>query len=150
MYSDTLELDISFDVPVHRPALFSRETFDVPVRPLDAKGLILVACEIKGEIQYSWTFIFFLSSRVVCTLVLVSPVSGVVSTLVHVSPTSGVVSIGYSLVASTSIVDHIAMLSFSQWFSPFFWSWNQRQYCLGRRQKILSLPVFVEQQVPQW
>ena len=27
MYSDTLELDISFDIPVRRPALFSRETF---------------------------------------------------------------------------------------------------------------------------
>ena len=39
MYSDTLELDISFDVPVRRPALFSRETFDVPVRPMDTKGL---------------------------------------------------------------------------------------------------------------
>ena len=40
MYSDTLELDISFDVPVRRPALFSRETFNVPVRPMDAKGLM--------------------------------------------------------------------------------------------------------------
>ena len=39
MYTDTLELDISFDVPVRRPALFSRETFDVPVRPMDAEGL---------------------------------------------------------------------------------------------------------------
>ena len=39
MCSDTLDVDISFDVPVRRPALFSRETFDVPVRPMDAKGL---------------------------------------------------------------------------------------------------------------
>ena len=30
MHSDTLELDISFAVLVRRPALFSRETFDVP------------------------------------------------------------------------------------------------------------------------
>ena len=42
MYSNTLELDITFDVPVRRPALFSRETFDVPVRPMDTKGLILI------------------------------------------------------------------------------------------------------------
>ena len=39
MYTDTLDMDISFDVPVRRPALFSRETFDVPVHPMDAKGL---------------------------------------------------------------------------------------------------------------
>ena len=42
MYSDTLELDISFNVPVHHLVLFSRETFDVPVCPMDAKGLILL------------------------------------------------------------------------------------------------------------
>ena len=39
MYSDTLDMDFSFDVPVHRPALLSRKMFDVPVRPMDAKGL---------------------------------------------------------------------------------------------------------------
>ena len=39
MYNDTLELDISFDVPVRRLALFSRKMFYVPVRPMDAKGL---------------------------------------------------------------------------------------------------------------
>ena len=40
MYSDTLDMDFSFDVPVRRPALLSRKIFDVPVRPMDAKGLI--------------------------------------------------------------------------------------------------------------
>ena len=40
MYSDTLQLDITFDVPVHRPALFSSETFDVKVHPMDEKGLM--------------------------------------------------------------------------------------------------------------
>ena len=40
MYSDTLDMDFSFDVPVRRPALLSRKLFDVPVRPMDAKGLI--------------------------------------------------------------------------------------------------------------
>ena len=44
MYSDTLDIDISFDVPVRRPALLSRKTFDVPVSPMDAKGL-----RVKGQ-----------------------------------------------------------------------------------------------------
>ena len=35
MYSDTLDMDFSFDIPV----LFSITEFDVPVRPMDAKGL---------------------------------------------------------------------------------------------------------------
>ena len=39
MYSDTLDMAISFDVPVSRPALLSRKMLDVPVRRLDAKGL---------------------------------------------------------------------------------------------------------------
>ena len=39
MYSDTLDMDFLFDVPVRRPALLSRKMFDVPVRPMDAKGL---------------------------------------------------------------------------------------------------------------
>ena len=39
MYSDTLDIDISSDVPVRRPALLSRKALDVPVRPMDAKGL---------------------------------------------------------------------------------------------------------------
>ena len=47
MYSDTLELDISFDVPVRRPALFSREMFNVPVRPMDVKGLTVRGPRIK-------------------------------------------------------------------------------------------------------
>ena len=42
MYSDTLDMDFSFDVPVRRPALLSRKMFDVPVRPMDAKGLTLI------------------------------------------------------------------------------------------------------------
>ena len=40
MYRDTLDMDFSFDVPVHRSVLFSVTEFDVPVRPMDAKGLI--------------------------------------------------------------------------------------------------------------
>ena len=40
MYSDTLDMDFSFDVPGRRPALLSRKMFDVPVRPMEAKGLI--------------------------------------------------------------------------------------------------------------
>ena len=39
MYRDTLDMDFSFDVPVRRPALLSRKMFNVPVRPMDAKGL---------------------------------------------------------------------------------------------------------------
>ena len=39
MYSDTLDMDFSFDVPVRRPALLSRKMFDVPGRPMDTKGL---------------------------------------------------------------------------------------------------------------
>ena len=39
MYSDTLDTDISLDVPVSRPALLSRKTFDVPVCRLDTKAL---------------------------------------------------------------------------------------------------------------
>ena len=42
MYSDTLDMDFSFDVPVGRPALLSRKMFDVPVHPMDTKGLISV------------------------------------------------------------------------------------------------------------
>ena len=42
IYSDTLDTDISVDVPVRRQALFSTLTLDVPVRPMDAKGLIHV------------------------------------------------------------------------------------------------------------
>ena len=38
VYSDTLDTDISVDVPVRRLALFSVHEFDVPVRPMDAKG----------------------------------------------------------------------------------------------------------------
>ena len=40
IYSDTLDTDFSVDVPVRRMALLSTLTFDVPVRPMDAKGLI--------------------------------------------------------------------------------------------------------------
>ena len=39
IYSDTLDTDFSVDVPVRRMALLSTLTFDVPVRPMDAKGL---------------------------------------------------------------------------------------------------------------
>ena len=39
IYSDTFDTDISVDVPVRRLALFSTLTLDVPVRPMDAKGL---------------------------------------------------------------------------------------------------------------
>ena len=39
MYSDTLDMDFSFDVPICQPALLSRKMSDVPVRPMDAKGL---------------------------------------------------------------------------------------------------------------
>ena len=59
MYSDTLELDILFDVPARRPALFSRETFDVPVRPMDTKGLInntsdeVVSVKVDKKICYN-------------------------------------------------------------------------------------------------
>ena len=41
IYSDTLDTDISVDVPVRRLALFSVHKFDVPVHPMDAKGLIM-------------------------------------------------------------------------------------------------------------
>ena len=43
MYNDTLELDISFNAPVRHLVLFSRETFDVPVCPMDAKWFILLS-----------------------------------------------------------------------------------------------------------
>ena len=43
IYSDTLDTDISVDVPLRRMALFSTLTFDVPVRPVDTKGLIFIA-----------------------------------------------------------------------------------------------------------
>ena len=43
MYSDTLDMDISFDVPVRRKALVSKETFDVLVCSMDAKGLTFSA-----------------------------------------------------------------------------------------------------------
>ena len=56
MYSDTLDMDISFDVPVRRPALFSRETFDVPVRPMDAKGLIGLYLPITYMCHAFWIF----------------------------------------------------------------------------------------------
>ena len=46
MYSDTLDVDISFDIPVRRPAFFSRKAFDVPIRPMDAKGLIIASTQI--------------------------------------------------------------------------------------------------------
>ena len=39
MYSDTLDINFSFGIPVRRAALFSVNEFDVPVRPMDAKGL---------------------------------------------------------------------------------------------------------------
>ena len=39
MYSDTLDMDFSFDVPVRQSVLFSVNEFNVPVRPIDAKGL---------------------------------------------------------------------------------------------------------------
>ena len=39
MYSDTLDMVLSFDVPVRRSALFSVNKFDVPVRPMGAKVL---------------------------------------------------------------------------------------------------------------
>ena len=39
IYTDTLDTDISVDVPVRPMALFSTLTLDVPVRPMDAKGL---------------------------------------------------------------------------------------------------------------
>ena len=39
MYSDTLDMDFSFDVPVRRPALLSRKMFNIPVHPMDAKWL---------------------------------------------------------------------------------------------------------------
>ena len=42
MYSDTLDMGISFDIPVSRLALLSRKTFDVLVRRLDAKGLMAI------------------------------------------------------------------------------------------------------------
>ena len=60
MYSDTLDMDISFDVPVCLPALFSRETFGVPVRPKDAKGLILMIFHyfIKFYIKFIIIIIF--------------------------------------------------------------------------------------------
>ena len=38
IYSDTLDTDISVDVPVRRLVLFSTLTLDVPVRPMDANG----------------------------------------------------------------------------------------------------------------
>ena len=47
MYSDTLDMDISFDVPVCRLALLSRKTFDVPARRLDAKGLSGIVYPIR-------------------------------------------------------------------------------------------------------
>ena len=40
MESDTLDTDISFDVLVRRSAFFSVNEFDIPVRPMEAKGLI--------------------------------------------------------------------------------------------------------------
>ena len=39
--SDTLDTDISVDVPVRRLALFSTLTLDVAVRPMDTKGLTI-------------------------------------------------------------------------------------------------------------
>ena len=65
MYCDTLDTDISFDVPVRRSALFSVNEFDVPVRPMDAKGLIvrekllvLRLYNIKNAIQYMKTVFY--------------------------------------------------------------------------------------------
>ena len=49
MYSDTLDMDISFDVPISRLALLSRKTFAVPVHRLDAKGLIMNTITIKKK-----------------------------------------------------------------------------------------------------
>ena len=55
MYSDTLDMDFSFDVPVRRPALLNRKMFDVPVRPMDAKGLSYRA--------FFFFFFFFFGKR---------------------------------------------------------------------------------------
>ena len=46
IYSDTLDTDISVDAPVRRMALFSTLIFDVPVRPMDVRGLIYVRLTI--------------------------------------------------------------------------------------------------------
>ena len=54
MYSDTLDMDISFEVPVRHPALFNRETFDVPVRPMDAKGLTVTRPSHWVIVNYHW------------------------------------------------------------------------------------------------
>ena len=56
MYSDTLDMDISFDAPLRRPMLFSREMFDVLVCPMDVKGLSTVpSC-------YCYTCVWFVRS----------------------------------------------------------------------------------------
>ena len=54
MYSDTLDMDFSFDVPGRRPALLSRKMFDIPVCPIDAKGLIISipSPDHCGELQH--------------------------------------------------------------------------------------------------
>ena len=39
MYSNSLDMDFSFDAPVRRTALLSRKMFNVLVYPMDAKGL---------------------------------------------------------------------------------------------------------------
>ena len=74
MYSDTLELDISFDVPVRRSSLFSRKMFDVPVRPMDAKGLIqqdtslslqLMHIFLNKKMQSRFTWVGYITERLV-------------------------------------------------------------------------------------
>ena len=48
MYSDTLDMDFLFDIPVRRPSLLSRKMFDVPVRPMDAKGLSISISQVSS------------------------------------------------------------------------------------------------------
>ena len=51
IYSDTLDTDFSVDVPVRRMAQFSTLTFDVPVRPMDAKGLTVNAFQHPRKVK---------------------------------------------------------------------------------------------------
>ena len=47
IYSDTLDTDISVDVPLRPVALFGTLTLDIPVRPMDAKGLSIQVSMLK-------------------------------------------------------------------------------------------------------